>query len=409
VSFECEPVYVQRFLSPTKAIAASAGNIQKQKHGRIDHETRLLELTGPAWHYAALWLLQPITDGPAVVMLDLEVNGGDIGLLCTGADYSRVIGQELLLAPGTKARIELPVDRIEDVRALVIRKGPGHFDQTTVRFGTPEIFQAAVASAPTLPLSRNPACSHIPLAQIASGLRETDTCSAPDDRLEAVAAQDLGARLGIAAPDRPPRRIVDEPLSLFRMASHDAVILEQLYRSFRPARHLEFGTWEGFGTALCARACDAEIWTINLPEGQVDAEGKSVYPGLNEVRPTDAGENIGRLYREAGFAHRVHQLLMDSRDFDTSNFAPGFFDTVLVDGGHSKELVTNDTEKALAVLRSGGLMLWHDFCPDPEVIRGQDAAQGVVAALLANWKRWRPLMRDLVWVRPSWLLVGVKA
>ena len=53
--------------------------------------------------------------------------------------------------------------------------------------------------------------------------------------------------------------------------------------------------------------------------------------------------------------------------------------------------------------------MWHDFCPDPLIVAEQNAAQGVVEAVLLNWKQWRPRFSSLFWVRPSWLFVGIIA
>ena len=54
---------------------------------------------------------------------------------------------------------------------------------------------------------------------------------------------------------------------------------------------------------------------------------------------------------------------MDARDFDPEPMR-GQFDFVWVDGDHSYDGVKNDTEKALAILRPGGTIMWHDFAPD---------------------------------------------
>ncbi|HVC16042.1 MAG TPA: class I SAM-dependent methyltransferase, partial [Rhodanobacter sp.] len=89
--------------------------------------------------------------------------------------------------------------------------------------------------------------------------------------------------------------------------------------------------------------------------------------------------------------------------------ARGFFDTVLVDGGHTSDVVANDTDKALPLLRSGGVMIWHDFCPVSTVLATSEAGRGVMRAWVAHHDRWRPHLTELFWVRPSWMLIGVKA
>jgi len=218
--------------------------------------------------------------------------------------------------------------------------------------------------------------------------------------IEIVNVEDLPSLLGMHTPAELPPGVKDKALADWKMETDDAPILKCLWRARAPRRHLEFGTWEGFGATLVAQSTSAEIWTLNLPEGEAATDGTSLYAS------TDAGESIGWRYRTAGVAARVHQVLCDSRNFDTSAFAADFFDTVLIDGGHTPDVVENDTEKALRVLRPGGLCVWHDFCPDPDALSRNLAPLGVVQAIVENIDRWRPLFDRFFWIRKSWILVG---
>jgi hypothetical protein len=57
------------------------------------------------------------------------------------------------------------------------------------------------------------------------------------------------------------------------------------------------------------------------------------------IYQTDAGGAfIGWMYRDAGYASRVHQTYSNSRDWEASEFAPGFFDSILIDGGHTPKV-----------------------------------------------------------------------
>lgn len=217
----------------------------------------------------------------------------------------------------------------------------------------------------------------------------------------------------------------------WHMEEDDAPVFAYLYRYFQPRRHLEFGTWQGFGTRLCLESCSATVWTLNLPEGESKADGSWAYGervrdetqappgavrvnfGQDESGPrtyhrTDAGGYIGRLYRENGLGHRVCQIYCDSRQWDTSAYPPGFFDSVLVDGGHQHDVVVNDTRKAVPLLRSGGLMLWHDYCPHPDILARSQVTQGVVGAIQTLLPELAEQFSDLFWVDPSYILVGIK-
>lgn len=209
----------------------------------------------------------------------------------------------------------------------------------------------------------------------------------------------------------------------WKMEDDDAPILRYLYRNFRPHRHLEFGTWSGTGACYCLEECDASVWTINLPEGEF-IEGRPAYSAALDDAPdgsvavqrvndrpvyqTDAGFLIGRRYRDAGLGHRVCQIYCDSRVWDSSAYPRDFFDSVLIDGGHSPDVVISDTRKALAVTRPGALLMWHDFCPDPAVFDAFTSVVGVVTALTEHWDEIASSLQDVFWVQPSFLLIGIR-
>lgn len=237
----------------------------------------------------------------------------------------------------------------------------------------------------------------------------------------------LQARLGLAAPLLLPTASRSKPLTQWQMEIDDAPIFRYLYRSFRPRRHLEFGTWQGTGTTYCLEECEATVWTINLPGGEMGGDGGWAYHrdfAADEALPawanrrttrsgrvvcqTDALGFIGREYLAKGLGHRVCQIYCDSTQWDTANYPAGFFDSALIDGGHSEPVVVSDTRKALALLRSGGLILWHDYCPDAQVERQCESVRGVLAAIASQREWLATQLADLFWVEPSWILLGVK-
>jgi predicted O-methyltransferase YrrM len=232
-----------------------------------------------------------------------------------------------------------------------------------------------------------------------------------------------------ATVDIPNLKSLD--LERWSMENGDSYILSAIYKAVMPRRHLEFGTWEGFGACLCLKNSNATVWTINLFEGETLKNRQWAYGGpiasdhkipanavmksyVDEVGistaylRTDARGNIGHLYRDQNFGHRVNQIFCDSRRWHLKNYPNNFFDTVLIDGGHTKSIVKSDTKKALKVLRPGGLIIWHDFCPVLSVRSKNPHVGEVVTAV----KEIMPILKNeltkLAWINPSWLLVGVK-
>lgn len=229
---------------------------------------------------------------------------------------------------------------------------------------------------------------------------------------------------------KPPPAASVKRLDQWKMED-DAPILQFLYRGHQPRRHLEFGTWQGWGTVLCLESCDATVWTINLPDGEPRADGTWAYGhrilepvnaphgvvtetyGEDELGPrtyhrTDAGGYIGRIYREKELGHRVCQIYCDSRMWNTSNYPLGFFDSVLIDGGHQPEVVMHDTRKSLPLLRSGGMMIWHDFCPLPEIRSQFGSVKGVTEWVERLLPELQEQLEHCCWINPSWILVALK-
>lgn len=214
-------------------------------------------------------------------------------------------------------------------------------------------------------------------------------------------------------------------LANFKMEREDARILKEIYRWANPKRFLEIGTWKGFGSRLVLQSSQTTVWSINLLEGEKDAAGRSLYEeksgqkgsvfdrlfGKNArtLRATDSGVEVGSLVHEAGLGHRFNQIFCDSRLWDTRNYPPGFFDVILIDGSHQPEAVISDTKKTTPLLRSGGMMLWHDYCPVPEVINSMSSVRGVTQGIEQLGKKFlEDNFSECFWIDPSWLLVGIK-
>jgi len=250
-----------------------------------------------------------------------------------------------------------------------------------------------------------------------------------------IPVQELHTRLGFSHPIDFPISSLNKSLTEWKMDIDDAPIFRYLYRNFKPSRHLEFGTWQGLGVLYCLEECEATVWTINLPQGEKLHDGTPAYHSFSIGtpslylrakrklmawvngpvqtgdmfwRPSDSFGFIGRYYLDAGLGYRVCQIYCDSYQWDIQNYPPGFFDTALIDGGHSEEIVINDTNKACRLVHSGGLIMWHDFCPVGEVQNNCSSTRGVVTAIKANWDWLCEQMEDIFWIKPSWILLGVK-
>lgn len=140
----------------------------------------------------------------------------------------------------------------------------------------------------------------------------------------------------------------------------------------------EFGTYMGRTTFYLAHNNpDGQVFTLNLPP---------------ECDPRYA-PFMGVLFKGQDEETRITQIHSDSREFDTAPYRHQF-DFVFVDGDHSYDLVKNDTQKALELLKPGGVIMWHDFAPKSD---------GLVR-FFREFTQDRPLFR----IRSTCLLVYIE-
>ena len=365
---------------------------------------------GPRWSYVAEWPLVNEVQDSFLMEVEVEVEGGDIAFSFLGPDRATILGETTVHVGGFRQSVTLYKPETAAVGSLLLRNVDTNGAVARTRVFQMRCFDAVPAKPAAPSRALQPSVSRISAKEIVESLEPKIELSQGGDTIDVVAVEKLGESLGAARPFIPTA-LYRHGLSDFKTERDETPIFEYIYSNFAPRRHLEIGTWEGHGATTVARVCDAEIWTVNLPEGERDEQGAPKYAGLpGELASlaSDTAANVGWRYREAGFGPRVHQIFCNSLDLNYGQWSPGFFDTVFIDGGHTREVVTSDTENTLPRLRSGGLMIWHDFCPDPLTLSQNEAPRGVVAAVAANLAGWRPQFSKMFWIRPSWILIGIK-
>ncbi len=134
-----------------------------------------------------------------------------------------------------------------------------------------------------------------------------------------------------------------------------------LVASSRPGTIFEFGTFTGLATVHLAMnaAPGALVHTLDLPPAKRESMDLDWEGAIDD-------EVIGKLWRGTPWETAIIQHLCDSRAFDTTEL-DGAVDFAFVDGAHSYEFVANDSAKAIDMVRSGGVIAWHDYsrtCPD---------------------------------------------
>ncbi|BDU78809.1 O-methyltransferase [Mesoterricola sediminis] len=125
----------------------------------------------------------------------------------------------------------------------------------------------------------------------------------------------------------------------------------------------EFGTCSGRTAYLWARNSppEARIVTLTLAPDQRD-DFRPEATDTAKARAVSLEESCFTRFRYTGtdVEAKVTQIFSDSKLFDETPFA-GTMDLVFIDGSHAYSYCRSDTEKALRMLRPGGIILWHDY------------------------------------------------
>lgn len=125
----------------------------------------------------------------------------------------------------------------------------------------------------------------------------------------------------------------------------------------------EFGTCTGKTTYLWAKNSPAEARIITLTLGKNQHADYLAGREDNRLAALTALAESAYdrfIYSGTPVEHKITQLFGDSKRFDETPYLKQC-DLIFIDGSHAYSYVKNDTEKALRMLREGGLLLWHDY------------------------------------------------
>ncbi len=138
----------------------------------------------------------------------------------------------------------------------------------------------------------------------------------------------------------------------------------------------EFGTCTGKTTYLLAANCpqNGKVTSITLSPDQVieyQSDSKDSSLSMQDAKNESAFTDF--LYTNTPEENKINQLFGDSKQFNEEEYIEAF-DLIFIDGSHAYSYVISDSEKALKMIKPGGLILWHDY-------RGPNDVKDVYKAL----------------------------
>lgn len=158
----------------------------------------------------------------------------------------------------------------------------------------------------------------------------------------------------------------------------ELIIICAIVRMLNPKLIVEIGTCEGRTALNMAYHSpeDAQLITLDLPPdlpprgSEETVESGLDYRQMGMPRP-------GTLFENHPLKRKIKLVLADSTKFDWTPY-DGLVDLVFIDGAHDFVSVMKDSENALRIVKSGGVILWHDY----------GVVEGVTAALNGLGKRY---------------------
>lgn len=169
------------------------------------------------------------------------------------------------------------------------------------------------------------------------------------------------------APDATDHEVVDvlihrrlgegQPVFAMQRPAEILALLERV-RAIQPRNVLEIGTAAGGTLLLLARASspEATIVSVDLPGGPFGG-------GYGSWRQPLYRSFAGRAQTLVLLRGNSHQPAMSRRIRELLRNEP--LDFVFIDGDHTFEGARRDFLDYGTLVRSGGLIAFHDICPDP--------------------------------------------
>ncbi len=137
---------------------------------------------------------------------------------------------------------------------------------------------------------------------------------------------------------------------------NELMTLSSICRYLNPMSIFEFGTFNGMTTLHLAlnSPSHTQIFTIDLapddPKRQL----------MNDDTYYVQRNIVGEVFQSMSERVRINQILCDTTVFDHGEYKEKI-DMIFIDASHEYEFVRSDSEKALEMLKPGGVILWHDY------------------------------------------------
>jgi hypothetical protein len=155
------------------------------------------------------------------------------------------------------------------------------------------------------------------------------------------------------------------PLQDGNVSYKELISISSLIQANNPKNLLEIGTFTGLTTLHMAlnSSPESKVHTLDLstldsyPEEAIDPE---------DIKYISSAIKKNKYYTNTLSSHKIIAHEGNSLTYSFRHFTEddSKLDFIFIDGGHSYQVVKNDTEKSLKILKEDGILLWHDYTPN---------------------------------------------
>lgn len=382
-------------------MSSSISSVGDLKNGAMLTSDGIVEIESAPWNYAYVVDISTLMRPNQAVRIQVDVLTGSLGVFISDEESTLQLHKEIIVTNGYNQSVVF--FELSQKAAKIVFRTVSH-EKLSFRIEALEVGPYTTTQ---------PGRSGGSLQEHLGPQLGVELAEKLFREVVAVSAEELGSYLSFKNSLAKCGGISDKSNHL--MERDDAQYLQWIWREFNPERHFEFGTWEGFGSALCLKSSKAHVWTLNLDEGLSGSAGQayteSREPALRKsflgprAGASDSLSFIGWMYKALELQDRVTQLYGNSTTFDFSALDGIHFDSIFIDGGHDLETVSADQISALKLVSPGGLIVWHDFTMDLAIFKGNSSCRGVVEAVAMNLDMLKKSL-DLFWLKDSMLLIG---
>ena len=148
-----------------------------------------------------------------------------------------------------------------------------------------------------------------------------------------------------------------------KTSDYEAWILSSLSKISKNI--FEFGTCSGKTTTLMALNSpnDSKIITLTLDSNQAKNLNLDKQDNKVSIRNIINESNYNKfIFSGKEYEKKISVMFMDSRKLNADEYL-NKFDLIFIDGGHTYSIIENDSIKAFTMIKTGGIILWHDYVP----------------------------------------------